>query len=913
VDSERWSRLRAIVEEVLEHPGRRDEILDGRCGDDETLRSEAVALLEAHESTGILDRTVAGSLPPLNGMVDPPRVLGAWTLREEIGRGGMGTVYRAERSDGVYEQSAAVKLMSGGPWGPGVMERFLRERQILARLQHPNIAALLDGGTTPEGVQWFAMERVSGRPLDRYCDEKRLGIDERLGLFLTVCDAVEAAHRSLVIHRDLKPSNIMVSDEGTVKLLDFGVARSLDDARGEDAEGLTFAFGQPLTVEYASPEQFRGAPASTAADVYSLGAVLYELLAGRLPFPLRGRTHGEVHRILTSAALVPPSEAVTRVAAAATEAVPDEARHDPPSPAAIAGARATSPERLRRRLGGDLDAIVRQALHRDLARRYGSVAELADDIRRHLAGLPVRARPDSMAYVARKFAGRHRVAVTAVLLLALSVAGGVAATLHQAHSALEQSRIAQRRFADVRRLANSMLFEVEEVVAPLPGSTAARQLLVRRALEYIESLSVEERDDPELRRELAAAYRKIGDIQGNPREAHLGDLDGALESYRHAESLLAALAADDTTARRELADVVRRIGDVLWWQGETAEALTTYERARGIMAELVRLEPDDAENLAGLAAAEAAVGEIAFWNGEMERALPRLEHALALREELLAAAPENLERLVDVARAKTALGDALGWAGRSEEALEHLHVAVALLDGTGSENAQDTRVANSLALALSKLGEHLVDAGERDAALSSLGRAREVAVQIAAADPFDSRARRFAALADAKLGDAAMSFDRAAEAERHYRAALAVYRELAAEESGNIEHRRDLANGAVRLARALLVLDRFEEALDLIVEANRQRRAMLDEDPSNTMLRRDLAVGKTDLGDAHLERFQRSGTPDPRDLEAARKHFEAALTALDQLAGEGLLLGQDADQPEELRQRLATLDELTGR
>jgi serine/threonine-protein kinase len=222
VDSERWSRLRAIVEEVLEHPGRRDQVLGERCGDDEVLLSEAVALLDAHRRTGILDRTLGGGLPPLSGSVAHPRVLGAWTLREEIGRGGMGTVYRAERSDGVYEQHAAVKLMSGGPWGPGVMERFLRERQILARLQHPSIAALLDGGTTPEGVQWFAMERVSGRPLDRYCDEKRLGVGERLELFLTVCDAVEAAHRSLVVHRDLKPSNIMVSDEGTVKLSEPG-------------------------------------------------------------------------------------------------------------------------------------------------------------------------------------------------------------------------------------------------------------------------------------------------------------------------------------------------------------------------------------------------------------------------------------------------------------------------------------------------------------------------------------------------------------------------------------------------------------------------------------------------------------------------------------------------------------------
>ena len=264
--------------------------------------------------------------------------------------------------------------------------------------------------------------------------------------------------------------------------------------------------------------------------------MLYELLTGRVPFPLRGRTLAEFDRVLTASSLVPPSEAVKRSTRRRRRPRWTEAGEPASPPPSGGGARSTSPERLRRRLAGDLDAIVRQALHRDLARRYGSVAELADDVRRHLAGLPVRARPDGVAYVASKFAARHRVAVVAALLLVLSVTGGVAATLYQARTAMEQSRIAQRRFAEVRRLANSLLFEVEEAVAPLPGSTAARQLLVRRALEYLRGLAVEDRDDPALRRELAAAYRKIGDIQGNPREAHLGDLEGALRSYRQRRS-----------------------------------------------------------------------------------------------------------------------------------------------------------------------------------------------------------------------------------------------------------------------------------------------------------------------------------------------------------------------------------------
>ncbi|HVS02856.1 MAG TPA: protein kinase, partial [Thermoanaerobaculia bacterium] len=461
------------------------------------------------------------------------RRVGAYRVVRSLGRGGMGEVFLAARADGEFEGQVAVKVVRPGG-GEDLLQRFRAERQTLANLKHRNIARLLDAGTTDEGAPYLVMEYVAGAPIDAYCDERGLGVEERLRLFLDVCTAVQHAHRNLVVHRDLKPDNILVSAQGEVKLLDFGIAKLLPGAASEELATETRTGHAMMSLFYASPEQVAGGPITTATDVYALGVLLYRLLAGRHPY-LEG------------------TDSLIDALRAVSEEVPRPPSQEVREP--LAGETA---ERLRRRLAGDLDTIALEALRKEPERRYPSVERLAEDIQRHLDGLPVRARRDTLSYRASKFLRRHKLGVIAATLVLLSLVAGISATLWQA-------RIAQRRAEDVRALAGALIFDVDDLIRDLPGSTPARQQIVSRALAYLDRMAAESGDDPQLRRELALAYQRVGNIQGNPNVSNLGDTQGALESYRKA----LALAEDvhrrlpgDADAARSLAVVHEKLADV---------------------------------------------------------------------------------------------------------------------------------------------------------------------------------------------------------------------------------------------------------------------------------------------------------------------------------------------------------------
>jgi non-specific serine/threonine protein kinase/serine/threonine-protein kinase len=567
-----WRAAKDILADALElPPNERPAFLDTACGDNAALRAELQSWLSAYDP-GFLEQPIMAALSA--ALTDPLRSpfvnarFGAFTILREIGHGGMGTVYLAERSDGEFERRVAIKVSTRGFDSELVRRRFRHERQILAALDHPHVARLLDGGTTPDGLPYFVMEYVEGEPIDRYCASQQLSIEARLKLFCDVCAAVEYAHQRLVVHRDLKPGNVLVTADGVPKLLDFGIAKLLT---ATDSHGTTAV--SALTPEYASPEQIRGEPVTTLSDVYSLGVMLYELLTDTHPYPMNRRDLSAVARL-----------------------------HDGPSPprpsaAAMRRAGTGAPERpdIARALRGDLDTIVMRAMHRDATRRYPSVHALSGDIQRFLHGEPVTAQPDTMYYRTTKFARRHRWPVFFAAAAFVALVVGTIGFAWQARVATQQRAVADRQSSTVRKLALSLLFDVHDSIASLAGSTRAREYIVTRSLASLDALAAENTGDSDLRRDLAAAYVRVGDVQGEPYRPNLGHTDAALASYRRATALLDPIVAAnpaDTAARHQLAVAEMKIGAVRLRAREWNEAEVAERRAVTLLTSLLARPTD---------------------------------------------------------------------------------------------------------------------------------------------------------------------------------------------------------------------------------------------------------------------------------------------------------------------------------
>ncbi|HWW82427.1 MAG TPA: protein kinase, partial [Vicinamibacterales bacterium] len=440
---ERWLQIKAVLDTALDLPDHdRLSYLTRACGPDTSLRREVESLLEAHGRGDVVIEDLAVAFPgaafagatefALSGAADDTysahpshesteRQIGAYRVVREIGHGGMGTVFLAARADEAFRRQVAIKLVSRGPISDDAVQRFQSERQILADLDHPNIARLLDGGTTDDGAPYLVMEYVEGQTITEYCDARSLRTTDRLNLFRDVCAAVEYAHRRRVVHRDIKPGNILVTPDGVPKLLDFGIAKILSP---NDGDGQSHQTVQLLTPDYASPEQMTGKPITVTSDIYSLGVLLYELLSGHRPYRVDSRIPTALARAICDEQPEAPSTAIARV-----EDVPSTtgAGMVRLTPERVSGTRDNPPEKLRRRLAGDLDRIVLMALRKQPERRYRSVEQFSDDIARHMSGLPVVARHDSLVYRGGKFAARHPLATAAALLLTVATLFGAAA------------------------------------------------------------------------------------------------------------------------------------------------------------------------------------------------------------------------------------------------------------------------------------------------------------------------------------------------------------------------------------------------------------------------------------------------------------------------------------------------------
>jgi len=593
---EEWQKIRPLLESALEmDPAYRTAYLDDACAD-RSLRREVESLIAVHDQAGT-DSLSFGPVPGFDTQdeprfrLPPGKRIGAYEVLEEIAVGGMGAVYRAVRADGQYQQQVALKIVRSELGAEFTSARFKNERQILANLDHPNIAKILDGGSTADGLPYFVMELIGGRRVDEYCDTQGLPTNERLDLFLQVCSAVQYAHQRLIIHRDIKPGNILVNADGVPKLLDFGIAKILESGDLATQPDQTISVLRLLTPEYASPEQVKGESITTASDIYSLGVVLYELLTGRTPYNLLTHTPHEVCRAVCEAEPEKPSTAVRRTTVSTFDKKPGS-----PDATGVGPMREGFPGRLSKRLRGDLDNIVLMALRKDPHRRYGSVEQFAQDIRRHLEHLPVTARRDTMGYRTSKFVARNKVGVAATGVVTMMLLAGLIVTLREARIARAESARAEQRFNDVRELARSNLFELHDAIQQLPGSAPARHLVIQRSLQYLDKLSQEAAGNHELLRELAVGYEKIAGLQGNFSGPGIGDSKAALASYQKALSIRDEMVASSKDDLRELKAELPLLGGYFRCSlstGRTDEASRIARRELSIAEEVVQKQPQD--------------------------------------------------------------------------------------------------------------------------------------------------------------------------------------------------------------------------------------------------------------------------------------------------------------------------------
>jgi len=762
-----------------------------------------------------------------------PARIGAYELKGEIGSGGMGRVYLATRADDQYQKQVAIKVVRTSLAYPASRERFLQERQILATLDHPFIARLLDGGTTADGRPYLILDYIEGEIITRYCAEAKLSIQDRCRLFIRVCEAVTYAHQNLIVHRDLKPANILVTRDGVPKLLDFGIAKLVGDDGKRDATTRA-AYGL-MTPQYASPEQVRGQAATKATDVYSLGAIFYELLSGSAAHRFETYSATELVRVICEQDVEPPSR------------------------------------RADERIPRDLDNIVLKALAKDPRRRYASAEQLAEDIRRHLNRLPVLARGNSAMYQLGRFVQRQwmplaaAAAIVATLSFALAASRSQArlaenlrqaavrerdraeverrraesaardalaqraAALASSREANEQRGRADRRFEQVRNLIQRFLFDIDTAVADLPGTSAARRVVAKTALEYLDGMVSEPGLHPGLQRELAVAYERVGELQGSPTKPSLGDLTGALRSYQKALAIRLRLPHDSVQARTELIGLYTNMA-------VAQKILTSYEDSVKVYDAALKLyQPGDP-------AMDFAIADIYYQRGSL-----RENNAF------------------------------------TKEALEDFRAAWQIFEKRAAADEQSARARNGKALARYQIGALECRMGNYAGGLADLRQSVGEMTELTRLDPSNVHRKRYLAVFLRAYGNNVG--DRQAGAHRdlaqslaHMKRALEVNKQLADADPANQVARRDYIRAIGSAARVHSLGDEWEpgvktlrQALDLMEEVRKQA-------PDDRQVLGDCGYYLLELATA--ETYLKQYTP-------ASKHFRDGIAIFERLLALG--------------------------
>jgi eukaryotic-like serine/threonine-protein kinase len=842
--AERWRQIESLFVEAVERTSAEREIfLERVCQGDDALRRELDSLLSCDTPDRRLVEIPASleADETQNRESDADlagRHIGPYRLERLIGRGGMGAVYLGVRDDDHYQKQVAIKLLKRGMDTDFMLSRFRQERQILANLEHPFIARLLDGGATGDGRPYLVMEFVDGVPINDYCSQKALSLPERLRIFRLVCEAVQHAHQNLVVHRDIKPSNILTTKEGVPKLLDFGIAKVLDSGVSL-GETLTRRDLRMLTPDYASPEQVKGLPISTASDIYSLGAVLYELLCGHGPHRFASGSITEMERVICEM--------------------------DPEKPSLAAG------KSLRRRLSGDVDNIVLTAMRKEPQRRYASAAEFSEDLRRHLEAMPVHARDDRWTYRAGKFVRRNRLAVAAAVLVFASLAGGIVATTIQAHRA-------ERRFELARRMARVVVDNVTGPMGTLPGSTAIRASMIQSILPYLDGLAEDPGRDPAFELEIAHAYQQVAGVEAHPYRQNLGQTAPALLHYEKAIAIYTRLIGRPTTRVAALGGLVSaniEAGDIETRLGNVAAASARLERVAALALEAARrdsaaVHPDTWAYL------YFRLSTAAYRRGAFDEAVQYSRKAVEICRDW-ASRDRGVNARGTLRGAYSKLGDALVNVGDLDGARAYFELALSssveslrLPDVTVHERSMLSAAHRDLANLLGNPEE--VNFGDSAAAISHAREAVDVSAAISASDRQDVRAKDDEAGAHRSLGEI-LSRERPAEALLSYRRAAALAKDLAAVEPSNTKYRQNHAFARIGVGESLHRLGKNQEALQNLIPALEMVNTLTPASDMISVLGAPCRIHRG-IGDVLLADGDENG---------ALKHYRLALATSDDL------------------------------
>ncbi|MFI4917586.1 MAG: protein kinase [Phycisphaerales bacterium JB060] len=840
--SDLYQRAKDAFLEVCDaEPAERVALLEELCAGDEALRAEVLSLL----SHDLDDGAFGDHLPP-------GATLGGFEVLRVLGEGAMGVVYEARQQS--PERSVALKVVRGGAASASQRRRFEHESAALARLQHPGIATVYESGIDRQtGAPYFAMELVCGRPLTAHA--RTISIEDRVELLAQIADAVQHAHQRGVIHRDLKPGNILIDEQGRPRVLDFGIAR----LTAEDGTAATMRTlpGQVVgTLAYMSPEQAAGDrdAIDARADIYALGTLGYEMLAGRLPLEVRD---------------TPLAEALRTI------------QHEEPKKLGTVD----------KYFRGDLETIITTAIEKEPARRYPSAAAMADDLRRFLRDEPITARPATTLYHLRKFARRRKGPVIAggIIAAALIIASVVSVAF--AINAQRQRALAEQRLGDVRQLANTMLFDLHDLIEPLPGALEARQRLVETGLTYLDRLAATAGDDPELLEELAEAYFRIGDIQGNPRRANLGDAQAALRSYGQSidlrERLVDIAPSVSTTialARTELA-IAETLTSTPCAEESTEYAMRAIETLEGHGSA-------DADEVRVMA--EQRAGTAMLNRGRPDEALTHFGRALDASERLAAGGDPVLVRRLTIGLNE--MGLTLSRLDRAEEALPYLERSLALRIAAAEADPSSVRAQRDLALVRHRLGDVRGDLNEKHAAVELYAQARGTLAGIARTDTNDARAHFDWSVAEEKLANALLEIGRVEDARLGYASARDLRTQLADENPGNQLYRMASAIAVERVAHCARLLGDHDTARAGYLRAMSTARSGLETDPSDVRLLTVLGISQKGMGESYLDAA-------PTDHDEARRWLSEARALL-------VLMAERDITPTRSTLSLETIDEL---